>query len=203
MPTSSRRSFRESGKPTTRRPFAREPSPLKAEEVYDSLVTATNVFTDIPIRGTDVKVKLAAEADPPDEFVRNINDPILKEITSSWNRSGRRTGNPPSGAMKGQSPRRCTHEQPPRSPPIRAVEGSYLAGWLKQTFPRGKNPPPLRALPGSTADDVRTGQRQGRREERSGRVGGSAVVLVNKVSSSTTSKSQCHVQSPRQPPHAP
>ena len=52
---------------------------LKAEEVYDSLVGATNVFYDADPR-TDIKVRYAAEAYSPDEFVRNVNDPILKEI---------------------------------------------------------------------------------------------------------------------------
>ena len=59
MPTSSRRSFRASGRTSYAPYFARKfVRRLKAEEVYDSLVGATNLFTDVPIRGTDVKVKL-------------------------------------------------------------------------------------------------------------------------------------------------
>jgi hypothetical protein len=34
---------------------------LKAEEVYDSLVNATNVFTDIPIPGTDIRRQFVGE----------------------------------------------------------------------------------------------------------------------------------------------
>ena len=34
---------------------------LKAEEIYDSLVNATNQFTDVPIPGTDIKVKYVTE----------------------------------------------------------------------------------------------------------------------------------------------
>ena len=90
---------------------------LKAEEVYDSLVTATNVFTEIPIRGTDVKVKLAAEAYSPDEFIRNINDPISQG--DSLLPGIVRADEP---AILGAEQRRrdhpggAAHEQPARSP---------------------------------------------------------------------------------------
>ena len=109
---------------------------LKAEEVYDSLVTATNVFTDIPIRGTDVKVKLAAEAYSPDEFVRNINDPILKEIhffLESFGQTNRQSSERSNDGAITQAVQLMNSPLVHRQ--IRAAEGSYLAGLLKQTLP--------------------------------------------------------------------
>jgi len=41
---------------------------LKAEEIYDSMVTATGLFNEIPIRGTDFKAKYATETRSPEDF---------------------------------------------------------------------------------------------------------------------------------------
>jgi hypothetical protein len=41
---------------------------LKAEEIYDSLVHATNIYTEIPVRGTDVKARYAMDVYAPDDF---------------------------------------------------------------------------------------------------------------------------------------
>jgi hypothetical protein len=109
---------------------------LKAEEIYDSLVTATNIFTEVPIRGTDVRVRLASEAYAPDEFIRGVNDPILKEIhffLESFGQTNRQSsersneGAITQAVLLMNSP--LVHRQ------IRAVEGSYLAGLLKQQSP--------------------------------------------------------------------
>jgi hypothetical protein len=109
---------------------------LKAEEVYDSLVSATNVFTEVPIRGTDVKIKFAAEAYSPDEFIRGVNDPVLKEIhffLESFGQTNRQSsersndGAITQAVLLMNSP--LVHRQ------IRAAEGSYLAALLKQQLP--------------------------------------------------------------------
>jgi hypothetical protein len=44
---------------------------LKAEEVYDSIVGATNLFTEIPIRGTDIRARFAHDVFAPDDFRGN------------------------------------------------------------------------------------------------------------------------------------
>jgi hypothetical protein len=49
---------------------------LKAEEVYDSIVGATNLFADIPIRGTDIRARYAHDVYAPDDFRGND----LKEL---------------------------------------------------------------------------------------------------------------------------
>jgi hypothetical protein len=41
---------------------------LKAEEIHDSLVHATGIYTDIPIRGTDFRAKYATETRSPEDF---------------------------------------------------------------------------------------------------------------------------------------
>src|SRR5438093_3228744 len=106
---------------------------LKAEEIYDSLVNATNLFTEVPLRGTDVKFRFAAEAYSPDEFIRGVNDPILKEIhffLESFGQTNRQSsersneGAITQAVLLMNSP--FVHRQ------IEAKEGSYLAGLLKQ-----------------------------------------------------------------------
>ena len=49
---------------------------LKSEEVYDSIVGATNLFTEIPIRGTDIRARYAHDVYAPDDFRGND----LKEL---------------------------------------------------------------------------------------------------------------------------
>ena len=83
--------WKASYEPYFARKFVRR---LKAEEIYDSLVSATNIFTDVPIRGTDVKVKFATEAYSPDEFIRNVKTIDLRGDSFLTHRSARRTGNP-------------------------------------------------------------------------------------------------------------
>jgi hypothetical protein len=109
---------------------------LKAEEVYDSLVGATNVFTDVPIRGTDLKVRYAAEAYSPDEFVRGVTDPILREIhffLEAFGQTNRQSsersndGAITQAVLMMNSP--LVHRQ------TKAVDGSFLAGLLKLPIP--------------------------------------------------------------------
>ncbi|MBK5295097.1 MAG: DUF1553 domain-containing protein [Acidobacteriia bacterium] len=41
---------------------------LKAEEIHDSLLQATSLYTPIPIRGTDITARFATEARSPEDF---------------------------------------------------------------------------------------------------------------------------------------
>ncbi|MGH9147153.1 MAG: DUF1553 domain-containing protein [Vicinamibacterales bacterium] len=109
---------------------------LKAEEVYDSLVGATNLFTDVPIRGTDVKVRFASEAYSPDEFIRGINDPVLKEIhffLESFGQTNRQSSERSNDGAITQAVQLMNSPLVHRQ--IRAAEGSYLSGLLKQALP--------------------------------------------------------------------
>ena len=56
--------WKESYAPYFARKFVRR---MKAEEIHDSLVNATNLTTDIPIRGLDLKVKFAMEGFDPND----------------------------------------------------------------------------------------------------------------------------------------
>ncbi len=51
---------------------------LKAEEIHDSLVHATGLYTDIPIRGTDYRAKYATETRSPEDF--KGKGPLLKDV---------------------------------------------------------------------------------------------------------------------------
>ena len=51
---------------------------LKAEEIHDSLVHATGLYTDIPIRGTDFRAKYATETRSPEDF--KGKGPMLKDV---------------------------------------------------------------------------------------------------------------------------
>jgi hypothetical protein len=109
---------------------------LKAEEVYDSLVAATNVFTEVPIRGTDIKVRFASEAYSPDEFVRGITDPVLKEIhffLESFGQTNRQSSERSNDGAITQAVQLMNSPLVHRQ--IRTADGSYLAGLLKQQMP--------------------------------------------------------------------
>ena len=50
---------------------------LKAEEIHDSLVQATGIYTEVPIRGTDVRARYATETRSPEDF--KGKGPLLKD----------------------------------------------------------------------------------------------------------------------------
>jgi hypothetical protein len=109
---------------------------LKAEEIYDSLVNATNLFTDVPIRGTDVKVKFASEAYAPDEFIRGVNDPVLREIhffLESFGQTNRQSSERTNDGAITQAV--LLMNSPFVQRQIQAKEGSFLVGLLKQELP--------------------------------------------------------------------
>lgn len=51
---------------------------LKAEEIHDSLVAATGLYTNVPIRGTDFNARYATETRSPEDF--KGKGPMLKDI---------------------------------------------------------------------------------------------------------------------------
>jgi hypothetical protein len=51
---------------------------LKAEQIHDSLVHATGLYTDIPVRGTDFRAKYATETRSPEDF--KGKGPLLKDV---------------------------------------------------------------------------------------------------------------------------
>jgi hypothetical protein len=104
---------------------------LDAEEIYDSLVAATGVATDLPIPGTDARVRYATELFAADDL--RGRDPRLQEIhffLESFGQTNReyseRTneGDITQAVLLMNSPlvRRL----------VQASEGSYLAGLLKE-----------------------------------------------------------------------
>ena len=156
---------------------------LKAEEVYDSLVGATNVFTEVPIRGTDIKVRYSAEAYSPDEFIRDVNDPILKEIhffLESFGQTNRQSSERSNDGAITQAVQFMNSPLVHRQ--IKAAEGSYLAGLLKQEIAgRGEDRAALPAFPRPPADADRGHRREGYREGRSRGWEDLQWLLVNRV----------------------
>jgi hypothetical protein len=51
---------------------------LKAEEIHDSLVHASALYTDVPVRGTDFRAKYATETRSPEDF--KGKGPALKDV---------------------------------------------------------------------------------------------------------------------------
>lgn len=51
---------------------------LKAEEIHDSIVAATGLYTNVPIRGTDFNARYATETRSPEDF--KGKGPMLKDI---------------------------------------------------------------------------------------------------------------------------
>lgn len=97
---------------------------LSAEELYDSIVQATNLFTPIAIRGTDLKVKFAAETRSPEDFkynnLKDIN--FFLEVFGQTNReySERKEGGTITQAI-------LMMNSPWVMNQIKAAPGSFLA----------------------------------------------------------------------------
>ena len=84
-------------------------------------------------RGTDLKVRYAAEAYSPDEFIRGVNDPILKEIhffLESFGQTNRQSSERSNDGAITQAVQLMNSPLVHRQ--IKASDGSYLAGLLKQ-----------------------------------------------------------------------
>lgn len=59
---------------------------LTSEEIYDAIVSATNLFEDIPIRGTDLTVQYATETRSPEDMRRFTNAAFFLNVFGQTNR---------------------------------------------------------------------------------------------------------------------
>jgi Protein of unknown function (DUF1553)/Protein of unknown function (DUF1549) len=104
---------------------------LKAEEIHDSLVTATSLFTEYVIRTTDLKVKYAMEAGPEDFTDRG--NPSAKQIHFFLDAFGQTNREASERSNDGEITQAILLMNSPFVlDQIRAKDGSYLAGLLKQ-----------------------------------------------------------------------
>jgi len=106
------------------RRFARR---LKAEEVYDSIVGATNLFVEIPIPGTDRRVRHAHDVYAPDDFRGND----LKELHFFLEAFGQTNREYSERSNEGEITQAVLLMNSPFVlGRVKAAEGSYLAGLL-------------------------------------------------------------------------
>jgi hypothetical protein len=100
---------------------------LEAEEVYDSIVGATNLFTDIPIRGTDVRARYAHDVYAPDDFRGND----LKELHFFLEAFGQTNREYSERSNEGEITQAVLLMNSPFVlGKVKAAEGSFLAGLL-------------------------------------------------------------------------
>ena len=107
---------------------------LKAEEIHDSLVGATSVFTDMPIPGTDLKIRFASELFAADDL--RGRDPKLQEIhffLESFGQTNREYSERTNDGDITQAV--LLMNSPFVLGRIKASEGSYLAGLMKESIP--------------------------------------------------------------------
>jgi hypothetical protein len=104
---------------------------LKAEEIHDSLVTATNLLTEYSIRSTDLKVKYAMEAGPED-FTDRLN-PTGKQVHFFLDAFGQTNREASERSNDGEITQAILLMNSPFVlDQIKAKDGSFLAGLLKQ-----------------------------------------------------------------------
>jgi hypothetical protein len=104
---------------------------LDAEEIYDSLVAATGVATDLPIPGTDQRVRYATELHAADDL--RGRDPRLQEIhffLESFGQTNREYSERTSEGDITQAV--LLMNSPLVRRLVQASDGSYLAGLLKE-----------------------------------------------------------------------
>jgi hypothetical protein len=107
---------------------------LKAEEIHDSLVTATNLFNEYIIRSTDLKVKYAMEAGPEDFTDRgNPNGKQVHFFLDAFGQTNREASERSNDGEITQAI--LLMNSPFVLDQIKAKDGSYLAGLLKQDLP--------------------------------------------------------------------
>ncbi len=111
---------------------------LKAEEIHDSLITATNLQTEFPIRSTDTRVRFAMEAGPEDfsQFFSRPGDNNAKELHFFLEAFGQTNREQSERSNDGEITQAILLMNSPfilRQ--IQASEGSYVAGLLKQNVP--------------------------------------------------------------------
>jgi len=111
---------------------------LKAEEIHDSLVNATNLLTEFPVRSTDTKIRFATEGAPEDfsQFFSRPGDTAAKEVHFFLEAFGQTNRESSERSNDGEITQAILLMNSPfvlRQ--IQASEGSYLAGLLKQQIP--------------------------------------------------------------------
>jgi uncharacterized protein DUF1553/uncharacterized protein DUF1549 len=107
---------------------------LKAEEIHDSLVTATNLFSEYVIRTTDLKIKYAMEAGPEDFTDRG--NPSGKQVHFFLDAFGQTNREASERSNDGEITQAILLMNSPFVlDQIKARDGSFLAGLLKQDLP--------------------------------------------------------------------
>ena len=141
---------------------------LTSEELYDSIVQATNLFTEVPVRGTDFRARYATETRSPEDWKANgLKDIVFfLESFGQNNReySERKNGGPITQAV-------LMMNSPWIMRQVQASPGSYLSSLLqrKQTdeanvtelFERFLSRKPNREELNSAKDLVATSNRKG------------------------------------------
>jgi hypothetical protein len=110
---------------------------LKAEEIHDSLVHATGLYTEIPVRGTDFRAKYATETRSPEDFKNK--GPVLKDVNFFLESFGQTNREFSERTNEGDITQAILLMNSPfvlRQ--IRAAPGSYLARLLAQASSDGE-----------------------------------------------------------------
>ena len=107
---------------------------MKAEEIHDSLITATNLMSEYVIPTTDLKVKYAMEAGPEDFTDRR--NPTGKQVHFFLDAFGQTNREASERSNDGEITQAILLMNSPFVlEQIKASEGSYLAELLKQDLP--------------------------------------------------------------------
>ncbi|MBS1830788.1 MAG: DUF1553 domain-containing protein [Acidobacteria bacterium] len=109
---------------------------LTSEELYDSIVKATNLFTEVPVRGTDFRARYATETRSPEDWKANG----LKDIVfflESFGQNNREFSERKNGGTITQAV--LMMNSPWIMSQVRATPGSYLSSLLQQKQPDETN----------------------------------------------------------------
>jgi hypothetical protein len=107
---------------------------LKAEEIYDSIVHATGVYTGVPVRGTDFVARYATETRSPEDFKGKY--PGLKDINFFLESFGQTNREYSERVNEGDITQAILLMNSPFVlKQIQASPGSYLGGLLNKTMP--------------------------------------------------------------------
>jgi hypothetical protein len=107
---------------------------LKAEEIHDSLVTATNIQTEYVIPTTDLRVRYAIDLGPED--FKDRRNPTGKQVQFFLDAFGQTNREASERSNDGEITQAILLMNSPFVlEQIKAKEGSYLAGLLKQDVP--------------------------------------------------------------------
>jgi hypothetical protein len=128
--------WKDSYAPYFARKFVRR---LKAEEIHDSLVTASGLTTEYPIRGTDQRVRFAHDAGPEDFgqfFAVRPDETNAKEVHFFLSAFGQTNRESSERSNDGEITQAILLMNSPFVlKQIKAAPNSYLAQLLKQDLP--------------------------------------------------------------------